>query len=77
MLNNAVLKNASFLGKIMQPALAVRQFGSVAFNVKSKFEAAYETKMGNLKGQTTKTPEPQNTAEYGQGYYQQHLKNMR
>jgi len=49
----------------------------VAYNVKSKFETAYETKMKTIKSQPKKTPEPNNTAEYGQGYYQQHLKSMR
>jgi hypothetical protein len=49
----------------------------VAFNVKSKFETAFETKMKNLQAQPKKTQEPSNQAEYGQGYYQQHLKNMR
>jgi hypothetical protein len=65
---------ASFLNKVLTPA--ARSF-SVAFNVKSKFETAFESKMKNLQAQPKKIPEPQNTAEYGQGYYQQHLKNMR
>ena len=68
----------SFLAKCMQPALAgARPFGSVAFNVKSKFETAYETKMKTIRAQPKKTPEPENATEYGQGFYQQHLKNMR
>lgn len=50
---------------------------SVAFNVKSKFETAYELKMKTLQQQPKKNPEPTNQAEYGQGYYQQHLKNMK
>ena len=33
--------------------------------------------MKTIKSQPKKTPEPNNTAEYGQGYYQQHLKSMR
>ena len=37
---------ASFLNKVLTPAS--RSF-SVAFNVKSKFETAFETKMNNLK----------------------------
>ena len=48
MLNNTVLKNTSFLRQIINPSLALRQFGSVAFNVKSKFETAYEAKMKNI-----------------------------
>lgn len=67
----------SFLNKVIQPSLAIRPFGSVAYNVKSKFEAAYETKMNNIRAQPEKNVEPQNAVEYGQGYYQQHLKNMR
>jgi hypothetical protein len=49
----------------------------VAFNVKSKFETAYENKMKTIQAQPKKTIEPSNTQEYGQGYYQQHLKSMR
>jgi hypothetical protein len=67
-------QSASFLNKCLAPAH--RSF-SVAFNVKSKFETAFETKMKNLQAQPKKTQEPSNQAEYGQGYYQQHLKNMR
>ena len=78
MLNNAVVKNVSFLRQIIQPSLApTRQFSSVAYNVKSKFETAYETKMKTIRAQPKKTPEPENATEYGQGFYQQHLKNMR
>ena len=38
--------NATFLNKVVNPALyqSARQF-SVAYNIKSKFEAAYEKKM--------------------------------
>jgi hypothetical protein len=67
-------QSASFLNKCLTPAH--RSF-SVAFNVKSKFETAFETKMKNLQAQPKKVQEPTNQAEYGQGYYQQHLKNMR
>ena len=67
-------QSASFLNKCLTPAS--RSF-SVAFNVKSKFETAFETKMKNLQAQPKKVPEASNQAEYGQGYYQQHLKNMR
>ena len=56
---------SSFLAKCVQPALATRHFGSVAYNVKSKFETAYETKMKNVQAQPKKTPEPANAAEYG------------
>ena len=67
-------QSASFLNKLLTPAS--RSF-SVAFNVKSKFETAFETRLKNLESQPKKNPEPVNQAEYGQGYYQQHLKNMR
>ena len=67
-------QSGSFLNKCLFPAS--RSF-SVAFNVKSKFETAFETKMKNLQSQPKKIPEAANQAEYGQGYYQQHLKNMR
>ena len=67
-------QSASFLNKCLAPAH--RSF-SVAFNVKSKFETAFETKMKNLQAQPKKVQEPTNQAEYGHGYYQQHLKNMR
>jgi hypothetical protein len=77
MLTNTVVKNTSFLRQVIQPTLALRQFSSVAFNVKSKFETAYETKMKTIQAQPKKTIEPSNTQEYGQGYYQQHLKSMR
>jgi hypothetical protein len=33
--------------------------------------------MKNLQAQPKKIPEANDKAEYGQGYYQQHLKNMR
>ena len=65
---------ASFLSKCLTPAS--RPF-SVAYNVKSKFETAFETKMKTIQGQPKKIPSPNDQAEYGQGYYQQHLKNMR
>ena len=42
---------------------------SVAYNVKSKFEAAYKAKMENLSKVQRKVQEPQNKAEYGQAYY--------
>ena len=43
-----MLTSRSFLSKCLQPAMATRQFSSVAFNVKSKFETAYEAKMKNV-----------------------------
>ena len=65
---------ASFLNKLLTPAS--RSF-SVAFNVKSKFETAFDTKMKTIQAQPKKIPSPKDQAEYGQGYSQQHLKNMR
>ena len=73
-----MLTSPSFLSKCIQPTLAhTRKFSSVAFNVKSKFETAYEAKMKNIQAQPKKVIEPTNSSEYGQGYYQQHLKSMR
>jgi hypothetical protein len=43
---------------------------SVAYNVKSKFESAFEAKLKASAAQPKKPQEPQNKAEYGQGYYQ-------
>jgi hypothetical protein len=45
-------------------ATQMRSF-SVAYNVKSKFEDAYKTKMESLGKVTAKTVEPENKAEYG------------
>lgn len=68
-------QSASFLNKCLNQS-AARSF-SVAFNVKSKFETAFEAKMKNIQAQPKKVTQATNQAEYGQGYYQQHLKNMR
>ena len=45
--------NATFLNKVLASAVPQRHFASVAFNVKSKFEAAYQAK------QTAKGGAPQ------------------
>ena len=45
---------ASYLNKVLASYTPVRNFASVAFNVKSKFETAYETKMKNVKAQPKK-----------------------
>lgn len=42
--SNLLVKNATFLNRCMNAAPA-RGFSSVAFNVKSKFESAYQAKM--------------------------------
>lgn len=46
------LSKVSFLNRVINSNIQTqaRNF-SVAFNVKSKFEAAYETKMKNIQGQ--------------------------
>jgi hypothetical protein len=55
MLNSAVSK-ASFLNRVITSGMAPqRQFASVAFNVKSKFETAFEAKKKNIAGQPQKT----------------------
>jgi hypothetical protein len=47
---------ASFLNKVIASTMApTRGFASVAFNVKSKFETAFETKMKNIASQPQKT----------------------
>ena len=46
MLSSSLLKNASFLNRCLNVTAApTRGFSSVAFNVKSKFEAAYQSRM--------------------------------
>lgn len=50
--SSATVGRVSFLNRLITAAPA-RPF-SVAFNVKSKFESAYETKMNTLKGQPKK-----------------------
>jgi hypothetical protein len=58
----------TFLNKMIpaanMSATQMRSF-SVAYNVKSKFEDAYKTKMESLGKVTAKTVEPENKAEYG------------
>jgi hypothetical protein len=46
-----------------------RAFSSVAYNVKSKFEQAYAEKVANLEKAHAPLPQPSNSAEYGQAYY--------
>mmetsp|Transcript_34766 Transcript_34766/g.25919 ORF Transcript_34766/g.25919 Transcript_34766/m.25919 type:complete len:274 (-) Transcript_34766:78-899(-) len=53
-----------------------RQF-SMAFNVKTRFEEAYNKAQQGKQTKTTKQVDPVNKAEYGKGYYQQHLKSMK
>jgi hypothetical protein len=47
--------NLTYLNRLMKPAMAyqVRQY-SVAYNIKSKFEAAYEAKQASQKGAAKK-----------------------
>ena len=47
--------NATFLNKVLASAVPQRHFASVAYNVKSKFEAAYNAK------QTSRQSGPQKT----------------
>ncbi len=55
MLSSALSNKASFLNRVITSAgsLPAREF-SVAFNVKSKFETAFETKMKTLATQPQK-----------------------
>jgi len=47
---------ASFLNKVISSTMApTRGFASVAFNVKSKFETAFEAKMKTIASQPQKT----------------------
>lgn len=48
--SNLVSHNASFLNRCLGAVAPARGFSSAAFNVKSKFEAAYNAKMA--KGAT-------------------------
>jgi hypothetical protein len=41
----------------------------MAFNVKDKFEAAYDSKMASLSKVPPKIPQPENKSEYGTPYY--------
>jgi len=51
-----VPSKASFLNKIIaSSAQQSRGFASVAFNVKSKFETAFEAKMKTVQSQPKKT----------------------
>lgn len=54
MLSSSLTQKASFLNRVISAAPA-RQFASVAFNVKSKFETAYDAKMKTIAGQPQKT----------------------
>jgi hypothetical protein len=62
--NVTLLKRSMMTARLNQ----VRPF-SVAFNVKSKFEQAYEEKMESLGKIAKKVVEPKNKAEYGKQYY--------
>ncbi len=54
MLSSAPSK-ASFLNKIISSSVQpARNFASVAFNVKSKFETAFEAKMKTVQNQPKK-----------------------
>jgi hypothetical protein len=48
--------NATFLNKVLASAVPQRHFASVAFNVKSKFEAAFQAKQ-TAKGAVTSKKE--------------------
>lgn len=52
---SSVPQKASFLNKVITSSMVpARNFASVAFNVKSKFETAYETKMKTIASQPKK-----------------------
>mmetsp|Transcript_12333 Transcript_12333/g.12132 ORF Transcript_12333/g.12132 Transcript_12333/m.12132 type:complete len:290 (+) Transcript_12333:71-940(+) len=50
---------------------------SMAFNIKTKFEEAYEKRQEETSKVAKKQIEPQNKEEYGESFYQKNLKNMR
>jgi hypothetical protein len=49
---------------------------STSVNIRAKFEEAYIERKSNLARGQRQTPEVKNKAEYGQGYYQDKLRNM-
>jgi hypothetical protein len=56
---------------------AARSF-SVAYDIKSKFELAYNQKVEAQAKVAVKIPQPKNKAEYGQAYYNDaRLSNMK
>lgn len=62
MFNSAISRSSSsilgaqstFLNKVLASAAPQRQFASVAFNVKSKFETAFQAKQQAKNAQSTK-----------------------
>ena len=50
-----MLAKSSFLNRVLTSSVQPARNFSVAFNVKSKFEAAYEKKIQTLKTQPKKT----------------------
>lgn len=55
----SVPQKASFLNRVITSSMTpARGFASVAFNVRNKFETAYETKMKNIAAQPKKVYAP-------------------
>lgn len=55
MLSSSLSNKASFLNRVIAAGVNTpARSMSVAFNVKSKFETAYETKMKNIQAQPKK-----------------------
>ena len=52
--SSATVGRVSFLNRVITAGVAPSRPFSVAFNVKSKFETAFETKMKNLQAQPKK-----------------------
>lgn len=55
MLTSTISSKATFLNRVIASGAHPARNFSAAFNVRSKFEAAYENKMKNIKGQVQKT----------------------
>jgi len=53
--STSIASKASFLNRVIASGAQPSRNFSVAFNVRSKFEAAYDTKMKTLQSQPKKT----------------------
>lgn len=69
----------SGISRSVMSMTSARAFGaSNAYSVKSKFEAAYNSKMDEMSKFPPKYPDIENKAEYGTNYYNEdRLKNMK
>ena len=63
------MKVSTTLNRSLNSHLQQTRGFSAAYNVRSKFEAAYKAKMENMSKVQQKVVEPQNKAEYGTNYY--------